>query len=344
MRTVVVITTGGTIASTADERGVKAATTSGAALLAVSPSHAGVETRVVEAMTVNSYAMTFADMDRVNAEVGAALADPTTCGIVVTHGTDTMEETAMLVDCFHADPRPVVFTGAQRSFDDPAGDGPRNLGDAVAVAASMDARGLGVLVAFDGIVHAARGTRKVHNSATAAFSDLDHGPVGTVVDGTVRVHTKLRRARTALSTPVSLSGLRVDIVAIYPGADRTAIDAHVRAGAHGIVLQATGYGNANADVADAVADHVRAGIPVLLSSRVSAGPIRPVYGGGGGAADLVAAGAVPTGLLRPSQARVLLAALLAAGADSTAIARAFAAEPERYTDVRTEAAASLGGS
>lgn len=342
MRTVVVVTTGGTIASTADERGIKAATTAGADLLAASPPPAGVEARVVEAMTVNSYAMTFADMDRVNDEVGAALADPMTCGVVVTHGTDTMEETAMLVDCFHDDPRPVVFTGAQRSFDDPAGDGPRNLGDAVAVAASMDSRALGVLVVFDGVVHAARGTRKVHNSATAAFSDLDHGPVGTVADGCLRLHTDFRRARPVLGTPVALSGVRVDTVAIYPGVDRTALDAYVRAGAHGIVLQATGYGNANADITDAVAGHVHAGIPVLLSSRVSAGPIRAVYGGGGGAADLVAAGAIPTGLLRPSQARVLLAALLAAGADSTAISQAFAAESQHYTDVPPGAAAYLG--
>lgn len=329
MRTVVVVTTGGTIASASDASGAKVASVSGTALLARLDAPAGVAVRVVEAMNRNSYDIDLAHMDLLRRTVVDALADVDTCGVVVTHGTDTLEESAMLVDLLHDDARPVVFTGAQLSHDDPATDGPRNLADAIAVAASANARGLGVLVCFAGVLHAARGTRKVHNSARSAFFDADHGPLGMVVDGCVRVHTQLTRPATGLGAGLALAGTRVDIVAVYPGADATALEAHLARGAHGIVLQATGYGNANARIVAAVGD---AGVPVVLSSRVAAGEIRPVYGGGGGGVDLVAAGAIPAGHLRPSQARILLAAMLAAGRDAEQIAAAFADAPVRSVE------------
>jgi L-asparaginase len=272
-------------------------------------------------------------MDLINRAVMDALADASTAGVVVTHGTDTLEETAMLVDLFHRDSRPVVFTGAQLSFDDPATDGPHNLADAIAVAASPSACGLGVLVCFAGVIHAARGARKVHNSARSAFLDADHGPLGMVLDdGCVRVHTRLQRAATGLGEAVPIADTRVDTVALYPGVDAAAIEGNLGRGARGIILQATGYGNGNATIVDAVADCVRKGVHVVLSSRVAAGVIRPVYGGGGGGVDLVGAGAIPATMLRPSQARILLAALISAGRSGEQVASAFAAEPRRYVD------------
>lgn len=332
MRTVVVIATGGTIASTADHDGAKVATVSGAELVTPAMAPTGVAIRVTEVSSLNSYAMTFDDMDRVHLAVRAALADSSTCGVVVSHGTDTLEETAMLVDLFHHDPRPVVFTGAQRSHDDPDRDGPRNLRDAIAVAAAAASRNLGVLICFAGVVHAARGTRKVHTCAPDAFADVDHGPIGFVDNGCVRLPGMLSRADTGLPTAVPVAGMRVDIVALYPGADRVAIDALVAAGSRGLVLEATGYGNANRDIVAAVKTHTADGIVIVLSSRVSAGPIRAVYGGGGGGVDLTAAGAIPAGFLRPGQARILLTAQLAAGADRSQIVRAFQARAQRHTD------------
>ncbi|MGC0364580.1 L-asparaginase [Rhodococcus sp. 27YEA15] len=331
MKTVVVVTTGGTIASTANSRGVKVASVSGADLLAGTRVPDTVALRLVDIASVNSFAMDFGDMDRIHDAIRAALDEPDTCGVVVTHGTDTLEETAMLVDVFHCDPRPVVFTGAQRSADDPDTDGPRNFHDAVLVAASDAARDHGVLISFDGTVHAARGTRKVHTNAPAAFSDPDHGPVGTV-DGEVAFRS--RRRRRPRRRPAAIGGIRVDTIAFYPGADRIAMDACVAAGAHGLVLEGTGYGNANADIVAAVDEHTASGIPVVLSSRVHAGAVRAVYGGGGGGVDLVDAGAILAGHLRPGQARVLLAASIAAGADRTAVAHAFAT-PTHSIDLLT---------
>jgi L-asparaginase len=336
MRKVVVITTGGTIASTTNDRGVKVAAVPGRDLMSGIPLPVGVDVSVLPVLSINSYVMTLADMDSVHDAVREALADNDTCGLVVTHGTDTMEETAMLVDIFHDDPRPVVFTGAQRSADDPNSDGPDNLADAIAVAASSNARGCGVLVSFGGVLHGARGTRKIHNSALSAFFDVDNGPFGIVIDGCVRVHSKISPPSSGPSQPVAIGDVRVDTIAIYPGVDRVAFDANVLAGARGIVLQATGYGNANPEIVAAVAEHVRNGIAVVLSSRVAGGPIRGVYGGGGGGADLVDAGAIPAGHLRPSQARILLAALIATGADAAAIRNAMTAERIRYVDAADE--------
>lgn len=338
MRKVVVICTGGTIASTTDQQGVKVAAVLGRDLVAGTPLPAGIAVSVIQVLSVNSYAMTLADMDTVHNAVRAALADSSTCGVVVTHGTDTLEETAMLVDIFHNDPRPVVFTGAQRSADDPNSDGPDNLADAIAVAASSNARGCGVLVCFGGVLHAARGTRKIHNSALSAFYDVDNGPFGIIIDRCTRVHSKLSSSPSGHRQPVAIGGVRVDTIAIYPGVDRVAFDANVEAGARGIVLQATGYGNANADIVAAVKEHVHNGIAVVLTSRVAGGPIRGVYGGGGGGADLISAGAIPSGFLRPSQARILLAALLAADADADAgtIRNAMTSERTRYVDAPDE--------
>jgi L-asparaginase len=231
----------------------------------------------------------------------------------------------------------VVFTGAQRAADSPHGDGPLNLRDAIAVAAEQRARGLGALIVFDGLVLPARGTTKVDTLASAAFAAPHTGPLGRVVEGTVSVLSTVVRTAPRDRAPLDrapldrapldrgrldLSAHRVDIVALYPGADATALDAYVAASASGLVLEATGLGNANPTVARAVARLTGEGVTVLLSSRVPSGPVLGVYGNGGGH-DLVAAGAVPAGFLRPAQARVQLLALLGTGATPEEIRSAF---------------------
>jgi L-asparaginase len=117
--------------------------------------------------------------------------------------------------------------------------------------------------------------------------------------------------------------VRVDVVPCYPDADATALRACVEAGARGIVLEATGAGNANAAICTAVAELTAAGVVVVTSTRVAAGPVTPIYGDGGGV-DLLRAGSLPSGLLRPSQARMLLVALLGVHHDADVVRRAFA--------------------
>lgn len=304
MRKVVVLSTGGTIAT---RRGV--AHDSVSALLGRLPGDLGVKLEGVDVLCLGSYLLTPEDMREVARQARAALGDDDVVGVVVTHGTDSMEETAFLTELFHADARPVVFTGAQRPADATDSDGPRNLADAVTVAAATTSRERGVLVAFDGQIFPARGTRKTHTLAPAAFSAPDGGAIGRVGQGGVEFSATPERWPALDLDTFDLDGVRVDVVACYPGADTVALDAVAAAGATGIVLETTGAGNANPDIRDAVARLTRSGVVVALSTRVHAGPVAELYRNGGGL-DLVEAGAVPTGNLRPSQARVLLTALL----------------------------------
>ena len=337
------LSTGGTIASRQSAAGGAQASDAGAALLERVEVPSGVTVQVRDLMTINSFVMTPNDMLSVVVGVQATLGDPTVAGVVVTHGTDTMEETALLVDLFHDDPRPVVFTGAQIAADQDGTDGPANLGDAIAVAAANEARDLGVLVVFGGAVLAARGTRKTATVAAAAFANPESGALGVVVDGRLRLQgrapARVRLVPVGWVLPTDLP--RVDIVALYPGADSVGLLALVDAGAQGIVLEATGAGNANPGLVETVRDLVRAGVTVVVSTRVHSGPVVALYGGGGGV-DLVAAGAVLGGSLRPSQARVLLMALLGTGASRDQIERAFVSTA-RWPEAATRATPALTG-
>ncbi|MEN0136359.1 MAG: asparaginase [Rhodococcus sp. (in: high G+C Gram-positive bacteria)] len=296
MPKVAVVTTGGTIASRRDGQGVSRPVVAGSDLLG--SARTGTDIRVVDVMSKDSSSMTFADMDRVRDAVTAELHDPDLDAVVVLHGTDTMEETAFLVDLHHADPRPVVFTGAQRTFDHPESDALPNLSDAIAAGTDPALRGAGVLIAFGGALHRASGTRKADTTRLDAFRSVH--PTGDLPP---------QRLDPLPWHPIS--GTRVDIVAAYPGADRIQIDACLAAGARGLVLDGLGSGNANPAIVEAVRDSTAAGIPVVVTTRVPHGPTSATYGGGGGGHDLVSAGALFSTDLRAGQARILLAALLA---------------------------------
>jgi L-asparaginase len=307
MRRVVLISTGGTIASRQTGNGYAAALP-GRRLLAGVAVPDGVRVEVQDLFTVNSAALTTAQQLTLLRAVHDVLTDPLVAGVVVTHGTDTLEESAFLLDLHHRDRRPVVFTGAQRPPDRENSDALVNLRDALVVAAT--GRDLGVLVVFDGRVHTARGAVKQHTLAVDGFGNPSGPLVGDVFHGRVLVQHRPRQ-RVSLPVPI-LDGPppRVDIVMHHADADPLLFRAAVAAGAKGIVLVGTGAGNATPKFADAVAEAVAAGVLVALTTRVPAGPVAGLYTGGG-AIDLIAAGAMPSGRLRAPQTRIaVLAALL----------------------------------
>lgn len=309
MGRIVVISTGGTIASRWQGSGF-AADADGSEVMATAPLPEDITVEVVDLFSVNSPRLTTAHQLTLLRTVHEVLADPDVDGVVVTHGTDTLEESAFLVDLHHHDPRTVVFTGSQRPMGTADGDGPGNLYDALLTAANT--RGLGVLIAFAGRVHAARGTVKTQAVALDAFADPSEELLGKIGFGKVAMLRTPQRPEPLPLPAMPELPPRVDMVMHHADGDPVLLNAAVAAGARGIVLIGTGAGNATPEIVDAVKVAVARGVLVALTTRVPAGPVTEIYTQGG-AVDLVAAGAVPTGTLRAGQARIaVLSALLAA--------------------------------
>ncbi|TCM38660.1 asparaginase [Kribbella sp. VKM Ac-2568] len=304
-----ILTTGGTIASAAGVGGAVSVAVGGGALV-VGMAELPEPVSVRELVCRHSFSFTVADLLELVTQIldEAGRHDR----VVVTHGTDTMEETAYLLDLLTPGDRqaPVVLTGAQRHAGEADSDGPRNLADAVQVAASPAARGLGPLVVMAGRIHAARQAVKVQTLAPDAFASYNGGPVGEVRRGVVRFWSRpIRPLGFALGDLQSLP--RVDVVPSYVGADGVQLAACRAAGARGVVLEALGAGNPTPGLLEEVVATTAAGIPVLVTSRCASGPTAAIYGSGGGAA-LVQAGAVMAGPVPTSKARILLATALAA--------------------------------
>lgn len=310
MSRVRLLATGGTIASRSGSDGRTAQLSAADLLQHLTSRPDDVTVEPVDVATVLSAALQLSDLQDLGRRVQQALDDGCD-GVVVTHGTDAMEETAFYLDRCHRDPRPVVLTGAQRPADSPAADGPANLAAALAAAVAPTARECGVLVVFDGHAWPAHGVQKMDTLASAAFGAPGRGPVLRITDDRVlRLSRPERPLLPELDPDQALP--HVDVVPCYVGADGTMLRAAVAAGAVGIVLAAFGAGNATPDVATAVGEAVAAGVTVLVCSRTPAGPVAPLYGGSGGAA-LRDAGALFGGDLSPWQGRLLLAAALVSG-------------------------------
>jgi L-asparaginase len=312
--TIQLLATGGTIASkfaaaTQDVRVDAFAEDLAAAVWRRIPS---VRIASEDVLNIASFEMDLDMAFGVARRIDASLERSDVAGVVVTHGTDTLEETAFLADLLIDSDKPVVFTGAQRAADDPDSDGPRNLLDAIAVAASPSARGFGSLVVFDGDIHCARDVVKSHASRLTAFESPDVGRTGEIHDGRVLFY------RGPPYRPVFGHWRiepRVDLIKLAIGADSRFVDCAVTSGARGVVLEAFGRGNVTPKVLEAVHRAVAAGVSVVITTRCGRGRVAPMYGGSGGA-TLARAGAHFAGRLTGVKARILLAVLL--GRDSAA--------------------------
>lgn len=320
MRTVRVIGTGGTIASRQSNQGDGAVASIGADALVASVVVPGVRCVASEVLRKGSYRFAEDDL-RAVARAAVTAAQAADCdGVVVIHGTDTLEESAFLTDLVHVGAAPIVFCGAQRAADQPDADGPRNLEDAVRLAADPGASGLGVAICLASSAWPARWATKLHTSALSPFGSAEAGPLATVDQGRVRVRALPRREAVLGPGLLELELPRVELLTAYAGADGALLRAATAAGARGVVVAAFGIGNVTDDLAAAIREALAEGVAVMVSSRCAGGAVEPLYGGPGGGVELARAGAVFAGALRPSQARLLLAAGLSSGRSSADLA------------------------
>ncbi|MEV6273416.1 asparaginase [Kribbella sp. NPDC051936] len=243
-------------------------------------------------------------------------------GVVVTQGTDTIEETAFALDLLGATEQPVVVTGAMRHPGLLGADGPANLMDAIDVATSKRSRGAGVLVVMNGEVHAARFVSKRHTTRPSAFESPTCGPVGWVIEGRVRLPVKVRGCWSVELTP-DAEVPPVALVTALMGDDGRTVRALPDLGYAGAVIAGFGVGHVPVTMLDALT-WLAERIPVVLASRTGAGEGgRRTYGFAGSERDLLSRGLITAGALDPLKARVLLAVALGAGLSLDAIGDAF---------------------
>ncbi|WP_227355179.1 asparaginase [Haladaptatus salinisoli] len=317
-----VLSTGGTIASTSGEDGA-VPTESGDRLVEAAPELDAVDGLEVEQVAqIPSYEMDAETLKTIADSVRDAVGDPAVDAVVVTHGTDTMEETAYYLDATLQPETPVFLTGAQRRPDEVSADGPANLVTAFEAARTFaNEEWGGTFVAFDGTIHAARFATKVHTSALDAFDSPGVGPVATVDREGVRI---LRRPRSE-TTPLENGSLDPSVYVLRSGAgvDETLGKAAVDRGADGLVVEGTGLGNVTAELGGFVRATVDDGVPVVVTSRCVAGRTAPVYGGTGGGAKLREYGAMFAADLSAQKARLKLTLALSERDDLESIRAPF---------------------
>ena len=320
---VVVVTTGGTIAMQHDAAaGGAVPVLDGADFLRSLP--AGLPSvRVMEQCNLPSAHFTLDLLWGLRQRVAALTGEPGVAGVVVTHGTDTLEETAYLLDLTVPGETPVVVTGAMRTVSDAGYDGYANLAAAIRVAASQKARGLGTLVVLNDEIHAARFVTKTHTLALNTFQSPGYGPVGRVdADG---VWIGSRPAREII--PCERIEPAVTLLKLGVGADAALLEDAVARGARGVVIEALGGGRLPPWWLPAVDKAARQGAAVVIASRCPAGRVTDRYGYAGAHRDQAALGCGFAGGLNGQKARIRLMAALGAAGDAAGALRWFEAGP-----------------
>lgn len=302
---VVVLATGGTIASTYDEDvgALRAALTGAEIVEAVEGLSEIARVSVEQVANVNSRDMTPEVWLELSRRANELLARPDVAGVVVTHGTDTLEETAYFLDLTVTSDKPVVMVGAQRAPTMWDTDGPRNMLDAVRVAVSDEALGMGTMVVMNGQINAAREVTKTSTLAVETFQTLDYGLLGVADIDQVRFYRAPVRRQT-IALPADAEMAEVVIVPQYAGADARGLELLLEEGSvDGVVVAGLGLAHVSTPTLEVLRKARGQGFPVVVSSRVTTGRIVPLYANN---VDLLEMGAVQADNLSPWKARVLL--------------------------------------
>lgn len=310
--TVVIVTTGGTIAEKTDPTGGGAVPAlSGKDLIKAVPELGKIANiKVVSYSNIDSSQMTPELWAGLSKAVDKELLDPTVKGAVVTHGTDTMAEGAYFLDLTLKTTKPVVFVGAMRDASDSSPDGPANILNAVTQVCSDEAKDWGVTVTLNQYINSARDVRKTNSTNVQTFNSGEKGYLGYIAMGKV-LRFNDRQSRRKFPIPKDLP--KVVLLETFAGDDGKFVRYAVSEGAEGIVIEGVGAGNVNAEVYKAIQYALSQGIAVVITTQVFNGGVFPIYGDQGGGATLKKAGVILGGDLPAAKARILLMLVLPEG-------------------------------
>jgi L-asparaginase len=304
MRKIVIITTGGTIAMAENKEtdGVKPQDpTSLQSVLPLLSSYAQVE--MEHLLNKPSPHITPSDMFLIAKRVNEYLAQPDIEGVVVTHGTDTLEETAYFLDLVISSDKPVVVTGAMRSQNELGADGPLNMVNAVRVAAHDSSKGLGTLVVFNDEIHAAKNVTKTHTSNVATFQSPSLGPIGIISKKEIKFYRYTTREHQLPLVPPTAN---VALIKAVAGMDDSMILWAIQNKVDGIVIEALGQGNLPPAMFTGIKLAQKEQIPIVLVSRCYNGFVQDTYAYEGGGKQLKEMGLIFSNGLNGQKARIKL--------------------------------------
>jgi len=311
---VVIITTGGTIASTKDENGMLiSGQLNGNELAEICQLPSNIEIIILDVFQLPSMHINISRMQEIKNVIMHTLNDKSVDGIVVTHGTDSLEETAYFLDLTINDSRPIVVTGSQKSPQEVGTDVFSNLKNSISVALNESLIGVGAVVVFNERIYSAKYIKKVHASNLQGFDSLGHGYLGIIDNDVVSLYQKpITRESYSLINPLE----KVDIVKCYAGADGYLIDALCLGGVKGVVLEGAGRGQVSPEMVASIEKAIdNYSMTIVLTTSTEEGQVHPSYNYKGSAYNLVNLGVILGGDYDSKKARIKLAVLLSSNTD-----------------------------
>ncbi|MDQ0219014.1 asparaginase [Peribacillus cavernae] len=310
-RKISLITTGGTIASKETKNGMlSSGALSGNELASLCKLPEHIEIEIVDFSQVPSMFIDFESMLKLRNTIKKELEDPTVSGVVVTHGTDSLEETAYFLDLSINDQRPIVVTGSQRSPQEVGTDVYSNLRNSIYAAADELLENVGAIVVFNERIYSAKYVKKVHASNLQGFESFGYGYLGIIDNDVVSIYQKpLHREFYDIQKAIP----RVDIIKCHTGADGLYLDASIKAGAKGIVLEGVGRGQVTPHMMPSIKAAIDNDIALVMTTSAEEGKVYPAYDYVGSAFDLKQRGVILGSDYDSKKARIKLAVLLASG-------------------------------
>jgi L-asparaginase len=304
MKKILIIHTGGTIAMIEDKQTGSVKPNKVHPLTTIMPAIKDMADITEDSfLNLPSPHITISHMVKLAKRIEQKITDEHYEGIVITHGTDTLEETAYLLDLIVQSDIPIVVTGAMRSSNELGSDGPHNLVSALRVALSDEARGQGVLVVLNDEIHTAKNVTKTHSSNIATFQSPQYGPIGIVTKHRITFHhIPIRRDRYHVRELEK----NVILLKAFAGMDKSLIEAVSAAEINGLVIEGLGQGNLPPSVVPALQTLIEQGVPIVLVSRCFNGIVQDVYGYDGGGKKLKEMGIIFSNGLNGQKARIKL--------------------------------------